>query len=278
MVASAINPSDLLTICGTYSHRTALPFVPGYEGVGVVAAVADDVRDLHVGQRVLPLGSAGGWAAHKTVPSRWCVVVPNDLPDDDAALSYVNPLTAHLMLERIGPLSGQSVGINAAASAIGRMLIRSLKKRGAHPVAVVRSEQSAYALDGERVETIVCGEEQIPALDHALDAVGGEAGRRMAAAVRTGGVFLYYGLLSGYSLPVDLHRSTSAKVMPFWLREWVHQARTGELHAAMKTTFENVRTGLARTAPVTRFPLCDFRAALAFNAANGRQGKTLLIP
>lgn len=54
MQFSTINPSDLITISGAYSSRTPLPFVPGFEGVGIVEAGSE-----LVGQRVLPLGSAG---------------------------------------------------------------------------------------------------------------------------------------------------------------------------------------------------------------------------
>lgn len=35
MLAASINPSDVITIRGTYS-RTKLPFRPGFEGVGEV--------------------------------------------------------------------------------------------------------------------------------------------------------------------------------------------------------------------------------------------------
>ena len=36
MLASPINPSDRMTVRGTYGRRPPLPCVPGFEGVGVV--------------------------------------------------------------------------------------------------------------------------------------------------------------------------------------------------------------------------------------------------
>jgi NADPH:quinone reductase-like Zn-dependent oxidoreductase len=55
MIARSVNPSDLLTIAGAYPLRTTLPFVPGFEGVGVVEDVGPGVTDLRVGDRVLPM-------------------------------------------------------------------------------------------------------------------------------------------------------------------------------------------------------------------------------
>ncbi len=49
-----VNPSDLIPITGAYRHRTTLPSVAGYEGVGVVVEDSTNGRPL-LGQRVLPL-------------------------------------------------------------------------------------------------------------------------------------------------------------------------------------------------------------------------------
>ncbi|MGL4463600.1 MAG: alcohol dehydrogenase catalytic domain-containing protein, partial [Planctomycetia bacterium] len=38
MIASPINPSDMMTVRGVYFERPPLPAVAGYEGVGVVEA------------------------------------------------------------------------------------------------------------------------------------------------------------------------------------------------------------------------------------------------
>lgn len=59
MTAATVNPSDLLTIAGVYPSRTVFPFVPGFEGVGVVAATGVGVPENLAGRRVLPIGSAG---------------------------------------------------------------------------------------------------------------------------------------------------------------------------------------------------------------------------
>jgi len=179
MLASTINPSDVVTISGAYPHRTPLPFIPGFEGVGVVEDVGPRVTYLHVGQRVLPLGSAGGWQTFKALPADWCVPVPADLTDSQAATAYINPLTARLMLRSLAPAPGTLVGINAANSTIGRMLLRMLHAVGVRSVAVVRSAQAKAMLDGEPVSSVVIQGAPLPLLDGGVQPPSSGPGRML---------------------------------------------------------------------------------------------------
>ena len=52
-----VNPSDLIPVTGAYRHRTRLPAVAGYEGLGEVVAAPYGSR-LAAGQRVLPTARA----------------------------------------------------------------------------------------------------------------------------------------------------------------------------------------------------------------------------
>lgn len=278
MLASAINPSDLLTVSGVYLHRTPLPFIPGFEGVGAITELGPGVADLRVGQRVLPLGSAGGWQTFKAVPAEWCVPVPDDLTDDQASLAYVNPLSARLMLRSIAPAPGALIGVNAAASAIGRILVRLLHAAGARPVAIVRSPKARALLESEPVSEIVTEGAPLPSLDSGLDAVGGVGGAELGAAIKPGGTLLHYGLLSGEQLYVGAARQSAIAVRMFWLRNWVHSASRAQLQETMVEVFGDIRTGRAETAVEARYALIEVNAALAHNARADRAGKVLLIP
>lgn len=274
MQASAINPSDLVSVSGAYSFRLALPFVPGFEGAGVVDAVGPEVSGLGIGQRVLPLGSAGGWQSFKAVAAEWCIKVPDDLTDEQAATSYVNPLTARLMLRAMAPLPGALIAVNAANSAIGRILLRLLHAQGVRSLAIVRSREAKALLANEPVQENILASEPLPPLDGGFDAVGGAYGARMAEAIRPGGALLHYGLLSGVPLPAGL----GAVVRPFWLRNWVHAASRAELRAAMADVFDDIRSGLAATTVEAHYPLSEVEAALAHHARPSRRGKILFTP
>lgn len=277
MRLSAINPSDLIPVTGAYRHRTSLPFIPGYDGVGAIAAVGADLDPSLIGRRVLPIGSAGNWATWKTLPARWCIDVPDDITDEQAASAYINPLTAKLMVQDLAPAPGDRIGITAAASSIGRMLIRLLLAMGASPVAVVRSERSQEALGEEPIETFREGS-PLPLLDGALDAVGGAAGAHLARAIKPGGTMLHYGLLSGRALTARLLENTEADVRLFHLRNWVNSAARSDLNSAMCDVFQDISSGISSSPIEAIYPLHDFGAGLQHNERRSRQGKILLRP
>src|SRR6516162_6555741 len=106
MVASPVNPSDLLTVRGTYGRRPSLPATPGFEGVGVVEAAGPGLlrhlRRLVPGRRVAVLnGQGGNWQDAVVVPATQLVPLADDLPDDQAATFFVNPATVLIMVRRV---------------------------------------------------------------------------------------------------------------------------------------------------------------------------------
>src|SRR5690625_6718234 len=70
MIAAAVNPSDAVTVSGAYASRITFPFVPGFEGVGVIERAGPGVPEQMIGRRVLPIGSAGCWAERKRSEER----------------------------------------------------------------------------------------------------------------------------------------------------------------------------------------------------------------
>jgi NADPH:quinone reductase-like Zn-dependent oxidoreductase len=98
-------------------------------------------------------------------------------------------------------------------------------------------------LIGELVSRVIPQEEPLPPLSAGFDAVGGQSGAAMAAAISAGGTLLHYGPLSGVPLSPNLERQISAVVRPFWLRSWVHSVDRSELHAATALVFEDIQSG-----------------------------------
>ncbi|MBP2447922.1 zinc-dependent alcohol dehydrogenase family protein [Rhizobium leguminosarum] len=286
LLARSINPSDIITISGAYAGRTTLPFIPGFEAFGVVEACGEDVYGLAPGTRVLPVRSAGGWQEFKDTDPSWCLHVPDTLSDFEAATSYVNPMTAWLMLhKKIGLRPGMRIAINAAASSIGSILIGLANAVGVEPVAIVRSEESRQRLRG-RLEAVIVDKEDRDltaglagrhGLDAVLDCVGGAHAGLLADALKPGGHFVHYGLLSGQSIPPSFWLSHPEVAFSFFhLREWVHSEAMGDVQRAYAEVAAQIASKVIATEVREVFPLEKIRLALQSALPFRTGGKVLL--
>ncbi|WP_104664805.1 zinc-dependent alcohol dehydrogenase family protein [Ensifer adhaerens] len=284
---ASINPSDLIPVTGAYSARTTLPFVPGFEGFGTVTRVGTGVAALKPGDRVVPIGASGLWQEYLIRPAAWCFTLPDDIGETDAATCYVNPLTALQLIEALrahfGSLDRRRIGVTAARSAIGGMLMKLLAGEGADATGIVRSERSADRLATEVPGRVVLGDEdRMPQLrlDAIIDAVGGPfAGDLILRTLEPGGAFIQYGALSGVPVPqAAIQTRPDIRFSFLWLRTWVHSAGRAAIEAAFARSFDGLRSGLFSGRIAEIYPLSQLDAALAHQADPRRDGKLLIDP
>jgi NADPH:quinone reductase-like Zn-dependent oxidoreductase len=291
MTARSINPSDLLTIRGTYARHTPLPSIPGWEGVGTVIAAGPGAPTELVGRRVLPLRGAGTWQELVTAPAEWAVPVPEAVPDAAAAQLYINPIAVWLMLTaelRLAP--GSVVLVNAAGSACGRIAAQLCRELGLRMVGLVRSGAYTQELLALGATAVVDGtrEPLAPVLTRlgvahgaaaGLDAIGGADGAALLDHLAPGGVLLSYGLLSGALLrpdPADLARR-GVSASDYWLRRWVERCSAAEWRAAFGAIIDRVADGRLALPVASTYDLADIAPAVRAAEASGRAGKVLLV-
>ena len=61
MLFSPVNPSDLHMVRGRYGYQPALPASTGADGVGKVLEIGTNVIGVHVGDRVICIGTWNLW-------------------------------------------------------------------------------------------------------------------------------------------------------------------------------------------------------------------------
>lgn len=294
LVAAPINPSDLYTIQGTYGVKPPLPAVPGYEGVGAVAALGEGVTHLTVGDRVLLLTAPGTWRERFVLRAASLFALP---PGDDLQLAMLgaNPPTALLLLEQFVPVAaGDWVIQNAANSGVGAAVIAVARARGVRTVNVVRREAAAddvRALGGDvvivdgpelstRVQSAVRDAGGDPArLRLGLDAVAGKATGRLMRCLAPGGTVVNYGALSGETVQIEprdlIFLGTTLR--GFWLVPWFRQAPPAEQARVFGEVARLVATGALRTPVEATYPLSRAREACEHAAREGRGGKVLIV-
>jgi NADPH:quinone reductase len=293
MLASPINPSDLMTVRGQYGRLPTLPATPGFEGVGVVDAAGPGLlaklRGLKPGRRVAVLNNTGGnWQQQVVLPARNAVPVADDLPDEQVATFFVNPATALIMTQAVLKVPrGEWLLQTAAASALGRMVIRLGKHFGFHTLNVVRRPDQAEDLRRAGAEhVLISSGEQLAksvreltggGVKFALDPVGGPLSQAVIEALAPGGRLLVYGTLSGEAIPLDPRSLISGQksVVGFWLSDWAKTQGVFQMLRLFRQVQSLMRQKVLTTEIAGAFAIEDFQRALTQAQAQGRTGKVL---
>jgi NADPH:quinone reductase-like Zn-dependent oxidoreductase len=291
MLASPINPSDVLTVEGNYCFRPPLPYSPGFEGVGVVESGGGLLGRLRRGKRVAVINDKGGnWAEYVTVSAKHVVPVPADMPDELAASFFVNPATALVMTCYVLKVpAGERLLQTAAASALGKMVVRLSKRYGFRTVNVVRRPEQAEELkrlgaddvvvaDGPAVEEAVLKATGGEPVRYAIEPVGGATGTAAAQCLARGGRMLVYGLLSGEPITVNPRFliAGSRTVEGFWLADWSRGQGIPTMLSLFRRVRAMIREGLLATEFVGTYPLERIGEAARHVTTPGRGGKVLL--
>jgi NADPH:quinone reductase-like Zn-dependent oxidoreductase len=284
MLASPINPSDLLKTEGRYG--ASIPVLPqgcGVEGVGRVMEAGSGVRHLRAGDLVLlRYGGKPVWTEALTLDAARLFALP---PADPVQLSMLaaNPATARLMLDRAGALKpGDWVLQNAANSGVGQCVVQLARELGLRTVNFVRSAEAARLVRDLGGDVVLSEGEEVPqecsrVARLAFDAVGGTATARLARHLATDGTLVSYGLMSGRNAEIDpadlIFRGVRAE--GFWLAPWAQKATTEELERLYRPLAGLVANGKLHMKVEQVYDLADFRAALRHAARDGRKGKII---
>src|SRR5687767_12621528 len=72
--AAGVNPVDTYIRSGQYASLPPLPYTPGGDAAGIVAAVGKDVHDVNVGDRVYIGGTVEGRASGAYAQKALCTI------------------------------------------------------------------------------------------------------------------------------------------------------------------------------------------------------------
>lgn len=147
--ACAVNFPDLLMIQGKYQHRPPLPFAPGGEASGDVAAVGRGVTRWKEGDAVCFGARVGGFAEAVNVPATALQPIPGKMNYEKAASYGTAYMTAYVALRVRGGLeAGEWLLVHGATGGVGMAAVDLGKHYGARVIgtggrddklAVVRS-------------------------------------------------------------------------------------------------------------------------------------------
>jgi NADPH:quinone reductase len=207
--AAAVNFFDLLQVRGKYQVKPPFPFTPGAEIAGEIDAVGHGVSAWRIGDRVLALPMASGFAERTVAPESRVFRIPAKMDWAQAAVLPVVYHTAYFALKDRGQLApGEWLLVHAGASGVGMAAIqlgrafgaRVIATAGAHEKIVFALRQGAeHALNYSnpdwvnRVKEITAGR----GADVAYDPVGGDVFDLTSKCIAPRGRLLVVGFASG---------------------------------------------------------------------------------
>ncbi|MDA0664785.1 MAG: NADPH:quinone reductase [Proteobacteria bacterium] len=195
--AAGVNPADTYMRTGTYAIVPDLPYIPGGDAGGVVAAVGDGVTDFRPGDRVLVSTGLGfsmtGCYAEKVLRrAENLLPLPDGVSFAAAAAIGVPYATAHYALfARGGAQAGETVFIHGASGSVGTAAIQLAKRAG---LTVIGSDGSA------RGRELILTEGADHAVDHTAPGYLDEVGRLTGGA----GPALVLEMLANVNLAADM--------------------------------------------------------------------------
>jgi NADPH2:quinone reductase len=285
--AAGVNFVDALFVSGTYQVKPPLPFTPGSEIAGRVAAVGDGVAGYSPGDRVLASIGLGGFATAVSASVDQLNRIPDNLDAPQAATFTQSYCTALFALRNRARLSqGERVLVLGGGGGVGLAAIDVARWLGAEVIAAASTEvKRAAALQAGAVAVLDSSVENVNFrelagfVDIVIDPIGGHHSPSALRALRENGRLVVIGFASGTIplLPANHVLLRNREVIGVDWGAWA-MSHASEQSVLLGELLDAAGRGdLHPTAP-TIYRLDDVAAALSALLSREVTGKVALVP
>ncbi len=289
--AVGLNRAESMYFHGHYMETPKLPSGLGYEAVGTITAVGQDVDASLVGKR---FGTIPGYSMNSypvlveeaVVPANVLAEVPPALSDVDAAAVWMQYSTAYGALVYYGKVkTGDFVIITAASSSVGLAAIQIVKAEGSKSIATTRTsakKEELLRLGADYViateeEDLVARVKEITGGKGArlvFDPVGGDYINTLAQAAANGGTIFLYGMLSGTTTPFPM--AAFARGIGMFGYSLVEMKTPEHLEPMKKYIYDRLEEGTFKPEIAKTFPFDQTVDAYKYLESNQQVGKVVI--
>jgi NADPH:quinone reductase len=287
--ATGISYVDVLTAAGQYQVKPPLPYIPGSECAGIIAAVGSGVTGLTIGMRVSGSGWGGLFADVANLPARSVRQIPDAMPFDEAAVFPVSYATAwHALVDRAQIKPGETLLVLGAGGATGLAAIQVAKHLGARVIGSASSgDKRALASDSGADAVIdarsVTWRDDVKAanggkpVDVVFDSIGGAVTDPAFRSLAWGGRHLVIGFPAGMTaLKTNLPLLKGAALIGVDIRQF-GEFEPDKSEANRRCIFALAAKGVFKPPIAKRYPLAQFRQAMDEAAAGTTAGRIMLM-
>ena len=289
--AASVNFPDLLMTRGEYQHKPPLPFIPGLELSGVVAALGQGVDRWKVGDEVVGGARFGGFSDMAISHAMALRPKPRAFSFSQAAAFGTAYLTAYVSLVRRAQVEpGEWVLVQGAAGGVGLACVDLAKVLGCKVIAASASDAKLKIIEDEyhpdalvnvtggfreRVKEITGGH----GADVIYDPVGGDVFDESVRCIAFNGRLLIVGFTSGRipTVSVNMPLIKGFSVMGVRAGEYGRQfpAKGRENSEAI---WKLANEGRLKPRVHQEYPLSDWRAAFDSLSERSVIGKAVIRP
>jgi len=287
--AAGLNFPDVLIIEGKYQYQPPLPFIPGGECAGVVAAVGEGVTHVKPGDSVIGMIQTGGFATKVAAPAQSVFPMPPGLTYEQAAGVSMTYFTSHHSLKQRANLQpGETLLVMGAAGGVGSTAIELGKWMGAKVIAAASSDEKLefckqlgadevinYSTEDlkTRLKELTGGK----GVDVVYDPVGGDYAEPALRNMAWNGRYLVIGFASGPipKIPLNLALLKGCAIMGvFWGR---FVGEEPKVHLENVAELWNLFSNKTLNPVVTEsFALSDYQAAYECMTERRARGKVII--
>ena len=309
VLAAGVSLPDILAREGVHPETPPVPFTPGWDLIGIVDRLGDNVSEFEPGQIVAAMPIHGAYAEFICLPQRELVPVPSGLDPAEAVSVILNYITAYQMLHHSARVkSGQRVLIHGASGGVGTALMQLGRLAGLEMYGTCSSRGASTVSDLGGIPIDYQHQDYVKEIhrftnegvDAVFDPIGGTHLWNSRKALRPGGKVVGYGLstsLRGEGLtssnPGRRQRFRGTATFGLYIAGgWILPGRKRVVPYSIQT-LKRLKPNLFRQDLITlfdllqqknikpiiaqRFPLSEARSAHELLGKGGVLGKIVLL-
>jgi NADPH2:quinone reductase len=287
--AAGLNFPDVLIIQGKYQFQPELPFVPGNECSGVVAAVGSAVTRFKPGDKVIAAAGTGAFCEQIAANENGVFPMPDTLSFEQAAGISVTYFTSYYALKQRANLQpGETLLVLGAAGGVGTTAVELGKLMGARVIAAASSDEKLQLCKQLGADEVINYSETSlkdavkemtggKGVDVVYDPVGGDYAEPAVRSMGWNGRYLVIGFASGPipKIPLNLTLLKGCSIVGvFWGRftteePKVHMQNIAEL-------WELFAQGKLNPVVTDVYPLADYEEAYNCMMERRARGKVII--
>ena len=288
--ATAVNYADALLVAGKYQTKPALPFSPGLETAGIVAACGEAVTRFTPGDRVMAIVPYGGLAEQAVAPEAETFAIPAKMSFEHAGAFPIAYISSHVAIRWQGRLEpGETLLVLGAAGGVGLTAVEIGKAMGARVIAAASTaEKLAVARERGADELVNYATEKLTervmkltddrGADVCFDPVGGDLFDAALSSLGWGGRILIVGFVGGIQkIPANRLLVKNRSALGSSLRYFRWQA-PDKLRRSVDELSEWYAAGKLKPCISHRLPLEKSVEAIRLLTDRKAYGKIVVLP